>query len=114
MKWYEKAWEWTKEHWYIVVGALGAIIGGFLVFGSMSRKVDKLKDAVKVEKALSDVKRLEAKSEQLVKQESAVAKKDEAIAKKIIAVKKQAVKVREDVDTRSDQEIADRFNELYR
>jgi len=110
----KKAWEWIKEHWYVVVGAIGALVGGFIVYGSMHRKVGNLKDAVKVEHALGEVKRLEAKSAVLEKQEKQVAKKDVALEKKIVETKKKAVKVREDVDQRTDQEIADRFNELYR
>ena len=110
----KKAWEWTKEHWYIVIGAIGALIGGFIVYGSMNRKVGTLKDAVKVEHALGEVKRLEAKSAVLEEQEKAVTKKDVALEKKIVETKKKAVQVREDVNQRTDQEIANRFNELYR
>ena len=110
----KKAWEWIKEHWYVIVGAIGALVGGFIVYGSMHRKVGTLKDAVKVEKALSDIKRLEAKSAVLEKQEKTVEKKDVALKKQIVETKRKAVKAREDVDNRSDQEIADRFNELYR
>lgn len=110
----KKTWEWIKDHWYIVVGAIGALIGGFVVYGSMHRKVGSLKDAVKVEKALGEVKRLEAKSAVLEKQEKAVEKKDVVLEKKIVEEKRKAVKAREDVDQRTDQEIADRFNELYR
>jgi hypothetical protein len=114
MQWFKKAWAWIKEHWQIVLGALGAIIAGWLAWGAYSRKVGKLKDAVEVEKAVSDVKRLEAKREVLEKQEQAVEKKDVELEQRIVETKKKAVKVRENVNQRSDQEIADRFNELYR
>jgi hypothetical protein len=114
MLWFKKAWEWVRDHWQIVVGALVALIGGFLAWGAYNRKVGKLKDAVEVEHAVSEVKRLEAKSEVLKKQEKIEEKKDKVLEQKIVKTKKKAVKARENVDERTDQEIADRFNELYR
>lgn len=114
MAWLKKAWQWIAEHWYVAVGVIGALIGGFVVWGSMNRKVGKLKDAVEVEKALGKVKRLEAKTVELEKQEKVVEKKDIELEKKIVETKKKAVQARENVDSRTDQEIADWFNKLYR
>lgn len=109
-----KAWKWMVEHWQITLGAIGAIFAAWLAWGAYNRKIGKLKDTIEVEKAVSEVKRLEAKSAELVKREKAADKKDIALDTKIAETKKKAVEVREDVSNRSDQEIADRFNELYR
>jgi hypothetical protein len=110
----QKIWKWVKEHWQILLGALGAIIAGLLAWGAYERKIGRLKDAVEVEKTVSEVKRLEAKNTVLQKQEDKAGKKDLQLEKKIQTAKKKVVEVRENVDARTDQEIADRFNQLYR
>ena len=109
-----KVWTWIVTHVEIVLGGIVAVLVGWIAWGTYDRKVNKLKDSVKVQQALGQVARLETKRDEALKDERVLAKKDEALDAKIIEAQKKAVEVRENVKGRSPNEIARRFNELYR
>jgi len=110
----KKAWKWITEHWQVLLGALSAMVVGWLAWGAYERKVGKLKDAVKVEHAIGKIAKLETKRKVIQEKEKHAEEKDKQIAKEITKTQKEAIKVREEVETRSADEIAARFNQLYR
>jgi len=114
--WNDKAKPWLK--W--VLGGLLLILAGILAFGAYKRKVGTLKDKLKVEKALSDIKVLETKRDAHIATEAKLADKDARLAAKqsdievaLVKAKKKVVAVDEIVEGRSDAEVVDRFNELF-
>lgn len=115
------AWAWAKAHAALVLGSLVTLLLGFLAWGAYERKVGRLKDSIKVEQARRDVAALEAKRDVLMATEAKLADKDARLTArdggvevKIIEAKKQAVAARESVEGRTNEEIAARFNQLYR
>lgn len=116
----KKAWEWLKAHITVVLGALSAILLGFLAWGAYNKRVGKLKDSIKVEKAMRDVAVLETKRDTAIAREAALADQDARLEARdgeldvaITEAKRAAVAAAEAVEGRTDAEVVDRFNELY-
>ena len=115
--WFQtQVWPWLK--W--ALSGLALILMGVFAFGAYKRKVGRLKDKVKVEKALSDVRVLEVKRDAHVDKEIELEVIDEKLEVKgnkleasIAASKKKALEVSESVEGKTDDEGADRFNELF-
>lgn len=105
--------KWVKDHAVEILAAIGAVLLGFLAWGEYNRRVGRLKDSVKVERARVKVAALEAKRDEKVEQEVALAEKDEVLEKKIVEAKRKVVDAHERVEGRSDAEVVSRFNELY-
>jgi hypothetical protein len=112
-----EVWPWLK--W--ALSGLALILMGVFAFGAYKRKVGGLKDKNKVTKALSDVKVLEVKRDAHVAKETELEVidgnlevKGNKLETKIAASKKKAVEVSESVEGKTDAEVADRFNELFR
>ena len=107
-------WRWVRDHVEAVAVAAVAIVLGFLAWGAYQRKVARLNDAIKVERARVRVAGLEARRETYEAREAELEREEVKISAEIAAVRREAVAVREDVEGKSDDEIAARFNELYR
>lgn len=107
-------WRWIREHVEAVAVAVVAVALGFLAWGAYRRKVDRLNDAIKVERARVQVAGLEAKREAHEKRADELAREDVKLTKSIEAAQREAVAVREDVKGKTNEEIAARFNDLYR
>jgi len=112
--WLLTAWRWVREHIEAVSVALIALLLGFIAWGAYSRKVDRLQDAVKVEKARVQVAALESKRASAEERADELAHEEVKLSTAIAAAQREAVAVREDVQGKTRDEIADRFNKLYR
>lgn len=121
MKQVKAVWAWVREHAVAILGGLATVMLGFLTWGAYERKVGKLKDTIKVEKALKSVAALEARRDAHIATESSLADddarleaKDADLVAEIAEAKKAAVKAAESVEGRTDDEVVARFNTLYR
>jgi 23S rRNA pseudoU1915 N3-methylase RlmH len=112
--WLLLAWRWMREHVEAVLVAVGALVLGFLAWGAYKRKVDRLTDAVKVERARVQVAALEATRRSHEVRAEELAKEEATLTEAINAAQREAVAVREETKGKSDEEIAARFNQLYR
>jgi predicted Holliday junction resolvase-like endonuclease len=114
-------WAWVKSHSSLVLGGLVSLLLAIITLGAYNRKVGRLKDALKVEEAMREVAALEARRDaavateaQLADKDARRAAKDSDLDAKIAEAKRQAVAASEAVEGRTNEEVAARFNELYR
>jgi len=115
-----KAWNWLKENVTLVLAGLVTLLAGFLAWGAYERKVGRLKDNIKVEKARGEVAALEARRDMHIGAEADLADADARLEAKdsdlevaINKARREAVAASEEVEGRTDAEVAARFNELY-
>lgn len=114
MAWLLAAWRWVREHVEAVSVTAVALLLGVIAWGAYNRKVNRLKDAVTVERARAKVDVLEAKRATYEKRADELAAEEVQLSKAIEAAQREAVAVREDVKGKNRDQVADRFNELYR
>lgn len=114
MAWLAIAWKWVREHVEAVSVAAIAVLLAFIAWGAYRRKVDRLRDAVIVEKARVRVAAFEAKRATYAEREAELEKEEVKLSKAISAAQREAVAVREETKGKSNEEVAARFNELYR
>ena len=117
----KNAWAWIKANAVAMLGGLAAVLLGALAWGAYERKVGKLKDNVKVERAMKNVAALEAKRDahmaaeaELSEADAQLEAKDADLVVELAAAKKAVVEVVEVVEGRTDDEVVARFNALYR
>lgn len=109
----KNAWQWTREHVIALLAALAAILLGVLAWGTYDRKMGRLKDTVKVERAMTKIAKLEAKRAPLDAVEEVLVEKDAELELEITDAKREVVEAREEVKVRTNAEVVSRFNTLY-
>lgn len=107
-------WHWIREHVEAVSVAAIALLLGFIAWGAWRRQVNSLRDAIAVEKARARVAALEARREAHEARDAELEREENELTEALHAARRQAVAVREEVEGKSNEEIAARFNSLYR
>ena len=108
-----KVFTWVKEHLSELLGTVVAIVLGYLAWGAYNRKVGRLKDAVKVEKAHSKVNKLTKKVAVNMAKEEQLTDDDKKLGEKILQAKREVVEAHDAVEKRTNAEVVARFNQLY-
>jgi hypothetical protein len=104
----------VREHVEAVSVAAIALLLGVIAWGAYNRKVNRLTDAVKVERARTKVESLEARRATHEERVAELTREDVKLGEAITAAQREAVAVRESVKGKNDEEVAARFNRLYR
>lgn len=112
-------WRWLRGNVGKVLAVVAALLGGWLAWGAYRRKVGGLAAAVGLQRALGEVRGLQAKREALrarAKQAGDAGKRidieDARLTLAIRDAKKRAVDVVEETEGLSNAEVVRRFNAL--
>ena len=112
---------WVKEHAVELGVVVGSIISGILLWGSYNRPHKNVKESIKTKVALEKTKLTEKKvNERMSKLDKLSLEKvnlDREIREqkaRVLAASKNVKETRDEVDRLSDEDIADKFNDLYR
>lgn len=105
---------WIKAHLVWILGAISVALAAWIAWGSYQRRVETLRDSLESERSLSRVRVLEAQRDAAMERDAEFAQMDKFLHTRIADAQRAAVEVIEDVENRTDAEIASRFNELYR
>lgn len=103
---------WVWKHLAMVASAIVAVLLGVLAWGAYERKVGKLKDSIKVEKAKGQIAGLQARRKALIENAEGKQAEIQEVDRKLVENKRAIVEATEEVKDLTDDEIEDEFRRL--